>query len=88
MEKVSAERFSISARISSSPMRAQLHLIKSFKLDHFSFFITAFEQRHNLRSTSSSTAERQFPPRKGEGKSEGKELLASSASPSASSDGE
>ncbi|XP_037328283.2 VPS10 domain-containing receptor SorCS1 isoform X2 [Pungitius pungitius] len=56
-------------------MRAELHLIKSFKLDHFSFFNTAFEQRHNLRSTSSSTAERQFSPRKGEGKSEAKSFL-------------
>ena len=54
----------------------------------FFFYNTAFEQRHNLRSTSSSTAERQFTPQKGSGKSEGKELPASSASFSAASDGE
>ncbi|XP_034444326.1 VPS10 domain-containing receptor SorCS1 isoform X4 [Hippoglossus hippoglossus] len=50
--------------LSSSPMRAGLHLIKSFNLDHLGsaalFYNTAFGHRHNLRSSSSSTAQQQL----------------------------
>lgn len=77
-------------------VRAGLHLIKSFNLDHldsaalFFPYNTAFGQRHNLRSSSSSTAEQQFtPPETGREKSgEEKGLLASTVSFSASSNGD
>ena len=64
--------------LSSSPMRAGLHLIKSFNLDHLDS-AALFTTLHLGNATTCAavplllTAERQLNPRKGKEKSAGKD---------------
>ncbi|KAG7486051.1 VPS10 domain-containing receptor 1-like isoform X2 [Solea senegalensis] len=75
MEEKESQHYPPSIPQSAAPpliMRAGLHLIKSFNLDHLCsaalFYNTAFGQRHNLRSSYSSTAQRQLRSRTSRGR--------------------